>query len=262
MAYGKWIGGFLGFINTHSVLGAIAGFVLGSIFDVFTDRNQGDGYSGMRPEDIQNNQKDGARNGFLFSLMVLSAHIIQADGKIMHSEMELVRTFLRNSFGENAVAQGNEILHKLFEYRKQKGEYVWKQQIRSSCEEMAMSMPEEHRVQDRKSTRLNSSHTLEGHVDAAELEAIREIAQNLNLNPGIVDSMFALGGTSLEDAYKVLGISPSATDDEVRSAYRKMVMQNHPDKVANLGEDIREAATKKLQEINNAKEIIYKARHM
>ena len=124
MAYGKWIGGFLGFINTHSVLGAIAGFVLGSIFDVFTDRNQGERYSGMSPEDIQNSQQDGARNGFLFSLMVLSAHIIQADGKIMHSEMELVRTFLRNSFGENAVAQGNEILHKLFDYRKQKGEYV------------------------------------------------------------------------------------------------------------------------------------------
>src|SRR5574344_2273549 len=260
MAYGKWIGGFLGFINTHSVLGAIAAFVLGSRFDVFTDRNQGDGYSGMPPEDIQNNQQDGARNGFLFSLMVLSAHIIQADGKIMHSEMELVRTFLRNSFGENAVAQGNEILHKLFDYRKQKGEYVWKQQIRSSCQEMAMSMPEEHRVQ--LIAFLAHIAKVDGRVDAAELEAIREIAQNLNLNPGIVDSMFALGGTSLEDAYKVLGISPSATDDEVRSAYRMMVMQNHPDKVANLGEDIREAATKKLQEINNAKEIIYKARHM
>lgn len=40
MAYGKWIGGFLGFINTQSVLGAIAGFALGSLFDAFANRKQ------------------------------------------------------------------------------------------------------------------------------------------------------------------------------------------------------------------------------
>jgi DnaJ like chaperone protein len=41
-----------------------------------------------------------------------------------------------------------------------------------------------------------------------------------------------------------------------------MAMQYHPDKVADLGDDVKEAATKRLQEINNAKERIYKARKM
>ena len=260
MAYGKWIGGFLGFINTHSVLGAIAGFVLGSIFDIFSDRKQQSSYSDSSYDDILNSPQQGERHGFLFSLMVLSAHIIQADGKIMHSEMELVRTFLRNSFGENAVSQGNDILLKLFEYRKLKGETVWNQQIRSSCQEMARSMPEEYRIQ--LIAFLAQIAKVDGRVDSVEVDALKDIAVNLNLNPGVVDSMFALGGSSLEDAYKVLGISSSATDEEVRSAYRRMVMLNHPDKVANLGEDIREAATKKLQEINHAKDIIYKARNL
>lgn len=40
MAYGKWIGSFLGFINTHSVLGAIAGFVLGAFFDAISEKRQ------------------------------------------------------------------------------------------------------------------------------------------------------------------------------------------------------------------------------
>ena len=40
MAFGKWIGGFFGFINTGSILGAIAGFVLGSLFDAFKDKEQ------------------------------------------------------------------------------------------------------------------------------------------------------------------------------------------------------------------------------
>ena len=64
----------------------------------------------------------------------------------------------------------------------------------------------------------------------------------------------------LDEAYKILGISPNATNDEVKAAYRKMALKHHPDRVSTLGDDVREAAEKKFQEINNAKERIYKAR--
>ena len=74
--------------------------------------------------------------------------------------------------------------------------------------------------------------------------------------------MLNLKSNTLEDAYKVLEISPNATDDEVRKAYRKMALKHHPDKVATLGEDVRKAAEQKFQQINDAKERIYKARGM
>ena len=64
------------------------------------------------------------------------------------------------------------------------------------------------------------------------------------------------------DAYKVLGISKDATDDEVKAAYRKMALKHHPDRVATLGDDVKKAAEKKFKEINEAKERIYKARGM
>ena len=83
---------------------------------------------------------------------------------------------------------------------------------------------------------------------------MQDIESMLNLESG------AKASSNIEDAYKVLGISPSATDDEVKAAYRKMALKHHPDRVSTLGDDIRKAAEKKFQEINDAKERIYKAR--
>ena len=74
--------------------------------------------------------------------------------------------------------------------------------------------------------------------------------------------MLSLGGQSLDDAYKVLGLTKDATDDEVRKAYRKLALQYHPDRVATLGDDVKEAAKKKFQELNDAKDKIYKARNL
>ncbi len=67
---------------------------------------------------------------------------------------------------------------------------------------------------------------------------------------------------SLADAYRELGVEPSATDDEVRQAYRHMALLYHPDRMASLDEATRRTAERKFQQLNNAKDRIYKARGM
>ena len=272
MAYGKWIGAFLGALN-GGIIGALAGYALGYVFDVIVDRQKPDNYSSASSSNYYDSsysdegygtsassytEQEGARNGFLFSLLVLSAHIIQADGKIMHSEMNYLRAFLRQSFGEDAVSQGESIILRLFEYRKTHGDSVWNAQMRDACSQMRGAMPEEYLLQ--LIAYLCEIAKADGRVDTTEVDAVRSICTMLGISPAVVDQYLSLGGSSIEDAYKVLGVSPSATDDEIRKAYRELVRKNHPDRVATLGEDVREAAKKKMQEINEAKERIDKAR--
>jgi DnaJ like chaperone protein len=63
-----------------------------------------------------------------------------------------------------------------------------------------------------------------------------------------------------DSAYTELEISPSATDDEVRSAYRRMAMKYHPDRVATLGPDVQKAAEEKFKKIQDAYAAIKKQR--
>lgn len=253
---GKWIGGFLGLLS-GGPLGALAGFVFGALIDMFVPINMEVHRS---PEEEARYQQQGNRNGFLFSLMVLTAHIVHADGRIMHSEMEFVRRFLRTNFNADAEREGEAILLKLFQQKKQMGAMQWDNQIQAVCGQISTAMPHEHRLQ--LIAFLCEIAKADGTIAPEEREALRQVCAYMNLEPGTADQMLGLGGSSLNEAYQLFGITPDATDDEVRRAYKKMAMQHHPDRVAHLGEDVRKASEKKFQEINEAKERIYKARGM
>ena len=251
-------------------LGALAGIVLGSVFDsmldsVNTPETQGtfDGQSGFQSQAYggqrsRQRTNQGQRNSFLFSMLVLASYIIKADGRVMHSEMELVRNVLRQNFGEVARQQGDEILRKLFEEQKRVGPQQFRQTVMDCCQQMARNMDYAQRLQLLNFLVMISQ--ADGRVDPAEVTAMKECAQWMQMSADEVDSMLGMGKDDLESAYQVLGVSPSATDDEVKRAYRRLALEHHPDKVAALGEDIRKAAEKKFQEINAAKDRIWKAR--
>lgn len=279
---GCWIGGTLGTMLGSGILGTLAGFCLGSIIDEMMDSradsndyntnkqdyySQGNGYKqyqyGGQNGSSNAHSNEEQRNSFLFSMLVLSSYIIKADNKIMHSEMEFVRQFLRQNFGEQAVNQGLEILLKLFEIQKKQGIQVFRNTIHQSCAEIKHNMDVSQRLQ--LLNYLVIIAKVDGYVSPEEIKALKEVARHLGLTAKDVDSMLnmengARTNSNIEDAYKVLGLSSTATDDEVKVAYRKMALKHHPDRVATLGEDIRKAAEKKFQDINDAKERIFKAR--
>ena len=178
----------------------------------------------------------------------------------MHSEMELVRSFLRQNFGEAAKQQGEQILLRLFDEQKRQGRTQFRSTVADCCQQIVRFMDYSQRLQLVNFLVLISQ--ADGIVDQTEVNAIRECGQWLNLTSTDIDSLLNLKGDTLEEAYKVLGVSPDATDDDIRKAYRKLALEHHPDRVATLGDDVRKAAEKKFQEINAAKDKIYKARGM
>jgi len=169
-----------------------------------------------------------------------------------------VRNVLGQNFGPQARQQGNDILKKLFDEQKRVGSAQFRQTVMQCCDQIARNMDYSQRLQLLNFLVLIAQ--ADGSVPASEVTAMKECAQWMRMNTDEVDSMLGLGKDDLESAYKVLGVSPDASDDELKKAYRRLALEHHPDKVAALGDDIRKAAEKKFQEINAAKDRIWKAR--
>ncbi|MEO8902932.1 MAG: co-chaperone DjlA, partial [Polyangiaceae bacterium] len=117
----------------------------------------------------------------------------------------------------------------------------------------------------------------DGQVHPAEQAMLLRVARLLGLTERDLAQLEALlrsgagagsaaGGVSspqrLADAYAVLGVTPDANDDEVKSVYRKLIRENHPDKLASKGlpPNMRAVAETRAREINAAYDLIKKTR--
>jgi DnaJ like chaperone protein len=97
-----------------------------------------------------------------------------------------------------------------------------------------------------------------GHPD--EIRMIERIAGYLGISSSDFTSIKAMFIRDIDSAYKILEISPDASDEEIKKAYRRMALKYHPDKVGNLGPDIQKSANEKFQQLNQAYEDIKRRR--
>lgn len=241
MKLGKWIGGGLGF-TFGGPIGALAGFVLGSIFDeadnVFHQSSP-----------ISDNQVITTRGDYLFSLLVLVTAVLKADGKILKSELDYVKLFLRQNFGDKGAREALGILHNLSTQNIP---------VTEVCQQIRQYMD--------YSSRLHLIYFLfgiaaaDGLVHPDEIKLVELIAINLGVPKNDYISIESMFVPKTNWAYDVLEIKRNASDDEIKKSYRKMALKYHPDKVSYLGEDIQNAANEKFQKLNEAYQLICKER--
>ena len=249
--YGKWIGGGLGWV-LGGPIGGILGFMFGSMFDGMQSAE----FEWRPPIGDQGRQAYGdqaytrtQRGDFTVSLLVLAAAVMKADQRVLKSELEYVRQFLRSQFDEETTNQSILMLRDILNQ-----EY--------SLADVASQVG---RYMD-YSSKLQLLHFLfgislaDGRTHPSETDVIHQIAGYMGVRNHDYESIKAMFIRDNFSNYKILEITPDASNDEVKKAYRKMAVKYHPDKVSHLGQDIQEAAKKKFQELNAAYDAIKKER--
>jgi DnaJ like chaperone protein len=174
---------------------------------------------------------------------------MKSDGKTLKSELDYVKKFLTLQFGEDKALQQILMLKEIL-----------KQDIplHDVCIQIKQYMPHSERLQIIHY--LFGISKADGHVHDLELQTIHTIANYLGVSAADFNSLKAMYFRDSFSDYKILEIEKTATDDEVKKAYRKMAVKFHPDKVAALGEEIQKGANEKFQKVQEAYENIKKQR--
>lgn len=207
-------------------------------------------FSGTRS--VITTQKSGSVSpaDFELNLLSLCSVVIKADGKVSQSEMDYVQRYFVSTYGKE---KANAIFRTFNEVIKKRE--ISTQRI---CDYM--------NLRTRVEVRLQLVHFLfgiaqaDGSVSPAEINKIQEIASYLRIGMQDFESIKAMFIKSADNAYKILEIEKSASDDEVKKAYRTMAKKYHPDRVNNEDEAIKKGAEEKFKEVQIAYETIQKER--
>lgn len=278
MGLTKWIFTGLGWVIGAGPIGALLGYMLGSAIE----RRQeiGDG-----SQDFSNHhgpyRNTGTQDDINIALIVLIAAVIKADGNVRRSELDYVKRFLLKNYGEEKGKQYLAMLRDLV-----KPERII--DLPAICNQIKQNT--DYTTRYHMTDFLFGLSVADNSYTTAENDVMRSIAKGLGINTRDFVSMYTRhiyahsgtagsggysGGSSYsgssysssysqqrKDPYKVLGIDSTATDEEVKKAYRRLAMKYHPDKVEGMGEEVKKNAEAQFREINEAYEQIKTARGM
>ncbi len=240
--FAKWIGGGLGFV-VGGPIGGLLGFFLGSVVDSSTVYRAQPGSSRTIYRTTPGD--------FGMSLIVLIAAVMKADGKVLRSELDYVKRFFVSQFGPDTAREALQMLKDLLHKDIP---------LRDVCMQIRGNMDYPSRLQ--LIHILYNISAADNRFDQAETNVIRSIADMLGISQTDYDSIRNMFIPATDAAYRILEVERTATDEELKSAYRKMALKYHPDKVSHLGEDFRKTAEEKFKAVNEAWEKIKKERNM
>ena len=245
----KFIGAVLGYFLFRGFFGSILGFIVGSAIDNYISPSS-KGTSFNDEFEYYKRESTGPHNDFATMLMVLSAAVMKADGKVLKVELDFIKSFFTQQFGPRFNKEHLQVLKHFVE-----GAEIPLEKI---CSDIRQRTQVEVRIQ--LLYYLFGLAKADGHVAEAEINVIRSIAVLLDIPSKDFESVKNMFHRDTDSDYKVLEIESGATDDEIKKAYRQMAVRYHPDKVAHMGEEYQKGAKEKFQKIQEAYENIKKQR--
>ena len=202
--------------------GAVLGYLIGSFFK-----------SGVNK--ISNKE-------FELNLLALASLVIKADGKVTQNELDFVRRYFVSAYGK---MRANEVFKIFNQNIKNKGISLNKI---STLFNTALNYE----------SRLQVIHFLfgiakaDGNISKLEIEKLLEFSNLFKLSYSDFLSIKAMFIEETDNAYKILELEKSATNDQIKKSYRDLAKKHHPDKVQHLGDAYVKAAQDKFQKIQKA----------
>jgi DnaJ like chaperone protein len=249
MSFSKWIGASIGW-SFGGPIGAIIGLALGSVVDSIGNV-QVSTYGEPRTRRKRTYQRPQTQSGdFEVSLLILSSIVIKADGKQDQRELDFVRQHFVSMYGKERANHAFKLFKNI------------SSQPNISTRQVCLQIKQ---MMDHPS-RLQLLHFLfgiakaDGLVTDSEVRQIYTIAGYLGISARDFDSIKAMFYSDSENAYKILEITKTATDSEIKKAYRRMAKKYHPDKVIHLGEEHQKGAKEKFRQVQEAYEQLQKER--
>lgn len=195
--------------------------------------------------------KNEFKSRFASNLLVLTAEVMKADGKVMKSELKFVKEFFYLQFPENFAKVRIQMLKEVL-----KQNYPVEKAAKLILEYMPLAQRKvllEYLFQLAKA---------DGGIVKEEVTIIDRIARAMGFSGSGYESLkVKYLKIASKDEYAILGIKRDASTDEVKKAYRRLANQYHPDKQVNSTNVEIEAAKKKFQQIQNAYKKIMKERN-
>ncbi len=256
---GKALGAVIGFALGAGPVGALIGAFIGHQFDVRVERRPRRGRIGAAdPIEI--------RHAFFDATFRVMGHLAKADGRVTPGEIKAARAMMSElRLGESEIDRAIGLFTE-----GKAPDFPLAATLRHLYS-LCADRPDLCRmfVQIQLQTALRG-----GSLNAAGRSVLGRVAAELGVSSFELLHMEALlrmsaaagqaPGTAaptrarLAEAYEVLGVAASATDAEVTKAYRRLMSQNHPDKLVAKGlpESMMKVAEEKTRQIRAAYELV------
>jgi DnaJ like chaperone protein len=273
---GKAVGIGFGFM-IGGPIGAIMGGFLGNMFDNAAERGPAGVGLGMRCPHCGNHVKptmDGhcpacgmdltnqplqnnSDRQFVFyvSMASLADKMANADGVVTADEIQAFDTFIRTEL--RIGSEDRKIIAGLFNQAKNTPDNA--AAVARQFKELMGRQPQVLHMMVHLLFRIALA---DGKFHPAEEQFILQVSQIFGISQLEYEQIKALFIKKNDQAYTILGVSSQASDDEVKAAYKKLVIEYHPDKLMAKGvpEDFIKIANEKMAEINSAYDTISKER--